>query len=68
MKTRRKTYPARECDRTLEWQNRRLAGIRAHCPNYADQTLAFHRQLVHDILGCAFLGAVLIGIILLAFS
>ena len=65
---RRKTYPSRECDRTLEWQQRRLCGIRAHRPNHADATLAFHRQLVHDMLGAAFLAGLCIAIVFLAFA
>lgn len=65
---RRKTYPSRESDRILEWQNRRLAGIRAHKPGYQDNTLAFHRQLVHDMLGAAFLAAFCIALVFLAFA
>lgn len=65
---RRKTYPARECDRTLEWQQRRLAGIRAHRPNHADATLSFHWQLVHDMLGAAFLAGLCIALVFLAFA
>lgn len=65
---RRKTYPAREVDNTLEWQQRRLCGIRAHRPNHADANLAFHRQLVKDLIGGAFLAVFFIALIFLLFS
>lgn len=65
---RRKTYPSREVDRTIEWQNRRLAGIRAHKPGYQDNTLAFHRQLVHDMIGAVVLAGLCIALVFLAFA
>lgn len=65
---RRKTYPSRECDRTIEWQNRRLAGIRAHKPGYQDNTLSFHRQLVHDMIGAVVLAGLCIALVFLAFA
>lgn len=65
---KRKTYPSRECDRILEWQNRRLAGIRAHKPGYQDATLSFHRQLVHDMIGAVVLAGLCIALALLAFA
>lgn len=65
---RRKTYPSREVDRTIEWQQRRLAGIRAHKPGYQDATLSFHRQLVHDMIGAVVLAGLCIALALVAFA
>lgn len=65
---RRKTYPSREVDRTIEWQQRRLAGIRAHKPGYQDATLSFHRQLVHDMIGAVVLAGLCIALVFLAFA
>ena len=65
---RRKTYPSRECDRILEWQNRRLAGIRAPKPGHQDNTLSFHRQLVHDMIGAVVLAGLCIALVFLAFA
>jgi hypothetical protein len=68
MQPRRKTYPARELDNTLEWQRRRLAGIRAHKPGYADKTLSCHRQLFKDLIGGLLLAAICIIIAILALA
>jgi hypothetical protein len=65
---RRKTYPSREVDRTIEWQQRRLAGIRAHKPGHQDATLSFHRQLVHDMIGAVVLAGLCIALVFLAFA